>query len=159
MNITTEVGTKPVPVNETDVAALPAVIVAGLAVVRLGTGLFTCRGNALEAPPFGWGFRTAIWTVPPFATSDAKIVAERDVEFVKRVGRLLPFAVTMDRETKFVPVTVSTNWPVPARTPIGERDVTWGNGLGAGLMVNWRVVVVPPPGEGVVTATVAVPWF
>jgi hypothetical protein len=72
---------------------------------------------------------------------------------------LLPFTVTIDCETKFVPVTISENCAFPVVTPDGESEVTCGTGLAAPLIVNWRVRVVPPPGVGVETETIAVPAF
>jgi len=62
-------------------------------------------------------------------------------------------------EAKFVPFTVSVTPAEPTKAPEGESELTWGMGLSPGLMVNVSVVLVPPPGWGVVTTTRAEPAF
>lgn len=65
----------------------------------------------------------------------------------------------MDCETKLFPRTLSVNAPLPVETPEGDNDVIWGIGLATGVIVKVSGWVVPPPGEGVVTVTCAVPEF
>ncbi len=72
---------------------------------------------------------------------------------------MLPFTVTVDCETKFSPVMFSSNEPLPVETAVGVIDVICGTLLDTESIVNVRVVVVPPPGGTVSTATVAVPAF
>jgi hypothetical protein len=45
------------------------------------------------------------------------------------------------------------------KTPEGESDVMPGSGLGAALIVNVAGWLLPPPGEGVETTTIAEPAF
>jgi hypothetical protein len=45
----------------------------------------------------------------------------------------------------------------PALALDGERELTVGTGLEAGLIVKVRAADVPPPGAGFCTATLAVP--
>jgi hypothetical protein len=68
------------------------------------------------------------------------------VEFEYSVVRLLPFTVTVDCGTKFVPETLSTKPPAPARVPEGEMELMCGTGPAVGLTVNVNPAVVPPPG-------------
>jgi hypothetical protein len=157
---TTEVGTKPEPVTDTVVALPPAVAEVGETDVLVGVGFLTVNGNALEAPPFGAGFTTAMLSVPALATSEARMVVWSDVESPNDVEWLMPFTVTMETDVKFVPFTVSGKAALPAKTPEGNSEVICGTGLGAGSIVNVACGrAVPPPGCGVVTVTSAVPAF
>ena len=83
--VTTELGTKPTPVNAIVAAAPPAFAEAGLKEVRLGVWFFTESGRLLEDPPFGAGFTTAISNVPDVLTSAANIEACNEVELMKVV--------------------------------------------------------------------------
>ena len=159
LTITVELGTYPVPVSPIIVLGLPAVNALGVSDVMLGTEFLMLSGKLLEPPPFGCGLITATCRVPAVDTSEAGMPAISVVGFTKPVDRLLPFTVTIDCETKFIPVTVSVNEALPVVTPDGESEVICGTGLGPGLIVNCSISVVPPPGEGVETETVAVPAF
>jgi hypothetical protein len=83
--VTTELGTKPTPVNAIVVAAPPAFAEAGLKEVRLGVWFLTESGTLLDDPPFGGGFTTAISSVPDVARSAENIEACSVVELVKVV--------------------------------------------------------------------------
>ncbi len=155
--VATELGTKPTPVNVIVVAAPPAFAAAGLSDVRLGVWFFTASGKLLEEPPFGAGFTTAISNVPEVARSAATIKACNEVEPRKVVGRLLPLTVTVDCETKFLPVTAKVKPAPPAKVPAGESEVICGTELEAALIVNGSGRVTPPPGCGVDTWTCATP--
>jgi hypothetical protein len=75
--------------------------------------------------------------------------------------QLLPFTVTMDCETKPEPLTIteSADATLPAKTPVGEIEVTFGTVLGEGVTVNVCGKLVPPPGGPVITVTKMVPGF
>src|SRR4029077_4660694 len=79
------------------------------------------------------------------------------VPLMRKVPRMLPFAVPSDCATKPVPFTVIARVLPPAKTPVGEIEVTTGTGLFTGLMVSVSELEVPPPGAGVATTTVIVP--
>jgi len=72
----------------------------------------------------------------------------------KVVGRSLPFQRTTELLTKFVPVMVSVNPPLPVTTVAGLMLLIVGNGF---VMVKVAVLDVPPPGAGLKTVTFAVP--
>ena len=147
------------PVNVSNVEALPATKDTGVSDVIPGTGLVTLSKKGLELPPLGCGFTTTIGSAPELATSVASTATAKVVELTKPVLRLMPLTDTEDTETKLFPVTKSVKLPVPAVTPEGESDVICGTGLGPALIMNVRGFVVPPPGVGVVTVTNAVPAF
>lgn len=65
-----------------------------------------------------------------------------------------PFQRICEDEVKFVPVTVSVKARLSAEMLVGESAVRAGAGL---LMVKPSDCDVPPPGDGVCTATLAVP--
>ena len=83
--VTTELGTKPTPVNAIVVAALPAFAETGLNEVRLGVWFLTESGKLLDDPPFGGGFTTVISNVPDVVKSAANIEACSEVELMKVV--------------------------------------------------------------------------
>ena len=155
----TESGTKLNPATASRVPALPARMAGGDTDEIVGTGFLTGSGKKVELPPPGDGFTTAISNVPAFDTSVARTAAARSVELWKLVVRMMPFTVTVDCETKFVPVTNSVNEALPVEADLGDSEVIWGTALLTASIVNVRVWVVPPPGAGVSTATVAVPAF
>src|SRR5579863_9908123 len=111
------------------VLAAPAAADVGLIDVMLGAGFLTGRANKLEMPPFGCGFTTAISSVPELAMSAAGMSASSVAESEKPVCTLMPFTVTTDLGTKFVPETVRANAGPPAETPVGEREVICGTWL------------------------------
>lgn len=155
--VTAELGTKPTPVKVIVVAGPPAFADAGLSDVRLGVWFFTERGKLLDDPPFGAGFTTPISNVPEVARSDANIKACSEVDPIKVVEWLFPFTVTVDCETKFLPVTVRVKVGPPVNAPAGEMEVICGTELALALIVKGSASVVPPPGCGVDTCTWATP--
>ena len=65
-----------------------------------------------------------------------------------------PFQRICEDEVKFVPVTVSVKARLSAEMLAGERVVSVGTGL---LTMKLSADDVPPPGDGVCTATLALP--
>jgi hypothetical protein len=87
----------------------------------------------------------------------AKITAVNWVELTKVVVRALPLKLTVAPLTKPVPLAVNEKVAEPAAAFAGWRDVNTGAALLAALIVKVRVLEVPPPGDGLVTVTPAVP--
>lgn len=77
---TTEPGKKLVPMTVSVNAGPPAVAVAGLKVVVVGTGLFSAKVRAVDVPPPGVGLNTVTDAVPALAISVAVIAAVKRVE-------------------------------------------------------------------------------
>src|SRR5688572_4617438 len=72
-----------------------------------------------------------------------------------------PFQCTTEEVTKFEPFTVSVKALPPVGHEVGEVEVSVGTGLlvcGA-EMVNVALPEVPPPGVGLNTVTVRLPWL
>ena len=87
---------------------------------------------AFDVPPHG--VTTVIEAVPAVVMRAAGTVAVTCVpEPVVASG--VPFQLTVEPETKFVPFTVSVNCPPPALAQVGLKEVT----VGAPLMVITRV--------------------
>ncbi len=78
---------------------------------------------------------------------------------VPPAARMFPFTDTSDCETKLLPLIVSVQPAPPVKTPEGESDEILGSGLGAALMTKVDGWLLPPPGEGVETMTIAEPAF
>src|SRR5437867_2407120 len=87
------------------------------------------RVCAPEVPPLGAGFNTVMLRVPVDVMSLPKMLAVRVVELTNVVVRLTPSRRTTEFETKFVPLTVSVNGPLPTVTVAGAMDVVVGAGL------------------------------
>jgi hypothetical protein len=106
--------------------ALPAAVLAVVPVrVKLPVGAVTEKKLCPEVPPpFGFVTVTGIW--PGFATSAAKIAADKLAASVKVVVLATPPKFTTDPFTKFVPLTCKVNAPEPAATLVGERFVIAG---------------------------------
>jgi hypothetical protein len=165
LNWITEVALKPVPVKvRVGAVAAPACTLVGASIVIAGNGFTIRYEKVLDVPPFGGagggaaGFVTDIARVPAVARSDIVRTTCRFVLLRKVVVRFVLFTLTIDCGAKLVPVRISVAVPDPARTVVGEIELIVGTLLGAGVIVKVRVVAdVPPPGELVKTATVAVP--
>ena len=86
--------------------------------------------------------------------SVAGIEAVSCVLLTNCVVRCAPFHQTVEELRNPVPLTVRVNAAPPTVTEFGLRLVIVGAGL---LMAKLRLFDVPPPGEGLVTSTIAVP--
>ena len=146
--------TKFVPVMVRVNPPLPATAVDGLIVVIVGDGFVMVKVAALDVPPPGVGLKTVTFAVPAVATSLAGMAAVSCVLETKVVGRSLPFQRTTAPLTKFVPVMVRVNPPLPATVVDGLMAVIVGDGF---VMVKVAALDVPPPGVGLKTVTFAVP--
>ena len=132
-------------------------------------------GTVLEAPPPGGGFSTPMFNAPVETKKVLGIVTVMDVvlgtgSVVVQPGtplglpivtgvQLLPFTVTIDCETKPEPLTITESEvdTLPAKTPEGEIEVTFGKVLADGVTVSVCGKLVPPPGGPVITVTKIVP--
>jgi hypothetical protein len=146
--------TKFVPVMVRVNPPLPATVVAGLMLLIVGAGLVMVKVAVLDVPPPGAGLKTVTFAVPAVATSLAGMAASNRVLETKVVGRSLPFQRTTELLTKFVPVMVRVNPPLPATVVAGLMLLIVGKGF---VMVKVAVLDVPPPGAGLKTVTFAVP--
>jgi hypothetical protein len=126
---TTELVTKFVPVMTRVNPPLPATAVAGLMLLIVGAGLVMVNVTAPDSPPPGAGLKTVTFAVPAVATSPAGIVAVSWVLETKVVGRGLPFQRTTELVTKFVPVMMRVNPPLPATVVDGLIVVIVGDGF------------------------------
>ena len=80
-------------------------------------GLVMGKKTGLDVPPPGVGFKTVIAAVAAAAMSDAPIAAVSSELLTNVVGLGLPFQVTIELETKLLPVTVNIN-PAPPGTAL-----------------------------------------
>ena len=128
---TTELLTKFVPVMVRVKPPLPATAEDGLMAVIVGTGLLAwmVKVAVLDVPPPGAGLKTVTFAVPAVATSLAGIVAVSTVLETKVVVRGLPFQRTTELVTKFVPVMMRVNPPLPATVVDGLIVVIVGDGF------------------------------
>src|SRR5262249_60476021 len=86
--------------------------------------------TAFEVPPPGAGLVTVTDAVPAFAILAAGTVTVSCVLLTKRVlFRAVPFQLTAEPLTKFVPLTVKLNCDPPAVALLGERLLMFGSGL------------------------------
>jgi hypothetical protein len=76
------------------------------------------------------------------------------VLLIQVVARAVPFQRIIEEATKFVPVTMRVKPTPPAVAELGLMLVSAGAGL---LIVKVCALVVPPPGVGLKTVTLAVP--
>jgi len=154
---TVDEATKFVPFTVSVKSELPAVVEVGVIEVVVGTGFVIVKVSEFDVPPPGVGFTTVTETVPPAATSDARIVAVKVVLEMKLVVRLKPPHSTCDDEMKPVPVSVSVKPELPAAVDVGEIAVSTGVGFCGVVIVNVCAFEVPPPGVGFTTVTEAIP--
>ena len=149
---TTEPLTKFVPVMVRVKLPLPATVVAGLMLLIVGAGLLMVNVTAPDSPPPGAGLKTVTFAVPAVATSLAGMAAVSWVLETNPVVRSLPFQRTTEPLTKFVPVMVRVNPPLPATAVAGLMLLIVGKGF---VMVKGAVLEVRFP--GLTTVTFAVP--
>ena len=147
---------KLVPTTVSENALAPAIAVLGASEDTEGTGLaeVIVKVAAPEMPPPGAGVVTVTATEPAVMTSDAGTWAVSCEALTKVVGSATPPQLTYEEDTKFVPLTVSTNAPVPATTLVGLSADTAGVGLEA-VTTSVAAPDVPPPGAGLTTVTLA----
>jgi len=150
LKLTEEVATKPVPFTVRVKAAPPAVAPVGKSEVMVGTGLFTMKLDAAEAPPPGAGFVTTTGNVPAAAISGAVTATVTCVAFTNVVVLAAPLNVALAPLTKLVPLTVRVKATPPAVALDGTSELIVGTGLFTAKLV---AAEVPPPGAALVTVT------
>ena len=107
-------------------AAPPATAVFGERLVMVGTGGLTVRGTGPDtAPP---GFVTVTGIAPGRVSRLAGTCAVSCVVLPKVVASAASPRLTVEPDTKFVPVTVSVNAGPPCVAVDGEIDVIVGLG-------------------------------
>src|SRR3970282_294777 len=123
-----------------------------------GTGLtaVTVKARAPEVPPPGAGLNTVTWAVPAGTRSLSGMLAVSWVARTNVVVRLTPFQLTVEPETKPLPVTVSVKAGPPCKALVGARVESVGTGLMA-VTVKGTAPEVSPPGAGLNTVTGGVP--
>jgi peroxiredoxin len=126
---TTELVTKFVPVMVRVNPPLPATVVDGLIVVIVGDGFVMVKVAVSGAPPPGAGLKTVTFAVPAVATSLAGMIAVSTVLETNPVVRSFPFQRTTELVTKFVPVMMRVNPPLPATVVDGLIVVIVGDGF------------------------------
>jgi len=111
---TTEVEVNPVPVTVKVLAVVaPAATAMGARVVITGKGLTMGNGKILDVPPLGGagggasGFVTANCNVPAVEMSSTFSATCNAVLFMKVEVRFVLFTVTIDWETKLLPVNIN----------------------------------------------------
>src|SRR6266850_1621815 len=157
--------TNPVPLTVSVKATPPTVALVGTSPVIVGMGLLTGNVSAAEAPPPGVGVNTVTCGVAAVAMSAAVIAAVSWVALTKVVVRAAPFHCTPEPLMNPVPFTVRVKSAPPKSVLDGDSEEIVGTALliadvsvGAGLFSeNACAAVVPPPGVGVTTVTLAVP--
>src|SRR5208282_3410846 len=135
-------------------AAAPAVAEEGARLVIVGTRLFTVKLVAADEPPPGAGFVTTTGNNPPVAWSPAVNWIVNCPAFTNVAACATELYVTVDVETKLVPLMLSVCAAAPAFVELGERLVIVGAGL---FTVKFTAADEPPPGPGLVTITGNVP--
>jgi hypothetical protein len=136
---TTEQGTKLVPVTVKGNAAVPAVARAGESEVMVGTGrevgAVVEKIKELEFTADG-KFDTEIAAVPDETVSVGGIAAVSCIALTNVVGRGIPFQLTTEPITKFVPFTVRVK---PAGLQYDVEDAV------ADVTVGGEIANVAPP--------------
>ena len=145
-----------VPLTVSVNADPPTVAFDGDTEVIVGTGLLTGNVQVPEVPPPGAGLVTVTFAVVATPRSLEGIWAVIFVELTKVVASGVPFQLTTELSTKFVPVTAKVIAPEPASTLTGASAVMVGTGM---VLVTVKVMApeAPPPGAGLVTVMLAVP--
>ena len=125
LTVTTDAGTKPVPVMWTVTEPEPAMAVAGEMEVMLGTGLaelLTVKLTVRVVPPPGCGVSTEIGTTLPVVISEAGISAVRVWTSVYRVwNSALPSQRICEAGTNCCPMTVRVKVGWPAVMLAGDK--------------------------------------
>ena len=111
--------------------------------------------TAFEVPPPGAGLVTVTAAVPAEAMAAAGMAAVNCVGLKNVVVPAVPPKLTIEAATKFVPLIVNVKAAPPATALFGEIMVIAGTGFAPLVMVKFAAFEVPPPGDGLVTATEA----
>jgi len=157
-HLTADAASKALPLTVKVNPALPAVALAGAIALTAGSGLTLVIEKVWspEDPPPGAGLLTVTLALPAAAISAAGTAAVSFVTLEKVVASGFPFQFTTDPETKLLPLTVKVNSAVPAVAEAGDSDVSAGAGFVL-TIVKADTADVPPPGAGLLTATLALP--
>ena len=153
-NLTIEPETKFVPVTVRVKEPLPAATHVGLSELVVGPGLLIVNVAELEVPPPGAGLTTVTDAVPPVATFAAGTTAVSLIEDTNVVTNDEPFHLTVELDTKLVPLMVRVNWALPAAVEVGLIDVMVGTGL---LIVRVSVALPVPPELVALIVTLLIP--
>ena len=139
---TIEVETKFVPFTVTVKSGPPGATQVGLMVVMDGVAVIV-KITAFDVPPQGLGFTTVIEAVPGFLMFAFGTVAVSWVAETNVVVSAIPFQLTVELVTKFVPFTVNVNALPPAMAQVGLSELIEGvlHGVGVGVGVNVAVGV------------------
>ena len=136
---TTLVFSKFVPVTLSVSAPVPATTEVGLMLDTVGARFVLIVNVRLpDVPPPGAGLTTLTVAVPTAVMSEAGTAAVRLVAETYVVASDAPFQLTVEVDTKFVPVTVIVNAGPAAKADDGFRL----DAVGAGLIVTEVVCVV-----------------
>src|SRR5271163_3198522 len=117
-------------------AVAPARTLVGATAEITGTAVITLNETGVEPPPPGGGFTTWIDTGPGVRRSEESRSTCSAVELRKMVLRLALFTKTVDCDTKFWPVKLSSRPEAPAIAVLGFMVVTTGFPLATGVIVN-----------------------
>lgn len=129
LNLTTDEGTKLLPVTVTVKSAPPRTAELGVSDLMVGGGKAAVKFKEPEMPPAGAGLNTVTDERPTVFMSAEVMAACSVVEETKVVGRAAPLNSTTEVGTKFEPVTVRVNPAAPAATAGGFRLAIEGTGL------------------------------
>lgn len=122
-----------------------------LAAIGQGTLKVAC----FDVPPPGEGFTTVTESCPGVAVASAGTCTVKSEPLTKvALGTSTPFQLTFESAVKLEPTILSVNVALSCSLLFGEIVLI----LGAGLLVLKLIAAeVPPPGDGLTTATFAVP--
>lgn len=121
-----------------------------------GTGLLIGNVSSFDKPPCGSGLKLVILSEPVLVMSAAVIGIVTCVPVTKVVARSTPLSRATELFTNPVPLIVSVNAALPARTVAGLKFVSVGVGFPT---VKVNSAELPPPGNGVNTDSFKVPAF
>src|SRR5580658_919954 len=115
-------------------AVAPVRALVGATAEITGTAVRIFNETGVEPPPSGGGFTTWIDTGPGVRRSEELRSTCSAVELRKMVSRLALFTKTVDCETKFWPVKLSSRPGAPAIAVLGFMLVTTGFPLATGVI-------------------------
>lgn len=94
-----------------------------------GNGLLIVKIWLFDNPPPGDGFVTLTKETPPRTTADAGTVTFNCVVLTYWGVKVCPEKLTIEVVTKFVPLIVKLNAPLPVEIFKGDKDEICGTGL------------------------------